>query len=638
MDEGSLRKPRLALTLALAGKRSIPAGERGNLEAGLALVFRAVGERLEALHAEAARGEDTLILRFSTQEPARLTMITGLADGADQIAGELFLTPDPDAPALERVMGAMLPCGRSEFVANSKVSDTAAFERLAASCAFIVELDGVMPAPSGPDAGAAEAERVRSQRAEAFEGQSEFLLRYADLLIAVDSPDDAARQGGTRQTVRNAIDLGMPVVLLHVGHAGIAVLRTRADLDEPVLLPEQAASEAVARLVDSTVGVRDFAGESGYVDALLEEYFNGGLPTPGLRNRLWDWFEAWFARSGAAPPPAPPELEPYSAYRQRARALSAFYAGQYRGSFLLTYLLAVVAVTLALFSQTLLLTTPSGGGLTSVAWWGLLVLGLGKLGVLVAIAGLVSGANHRKLAHRAADYRYLSERLRTMMFLPHAGSLRPPSPWSLPYTTRVATQGVMDRLFASILRQVQPLEALAGVAEAGVIRQDARTALLSIREVWLTSQWRYHGRNHQTLSAMSRWLEHSGRWLNRVVIWVVLLDLLTLLLGGFHVLPQRQEEPLHLYLAPGLIFLAAILPAAVASLNGVRFQSECARLADRSAHMSVQLGLLRERANMPRPRPARMLDSLRLAEDVARLTLDEVAEWSAIYGKEFVEM
>jgi len=103
-------------------------------------------------------------------------------------------------------------------------------------------------------------------------------------------------------------------------------------------------------------------------------------------------------------------------------------------------------------------------------------------------------------------------------------------------------------------------------------------------------------------------------------------------------LTPRQEEPLHLYLAPGLIFLAAVLPAAVASLNGVRFQSECARLSDRSAQMAVQLGLLQERANMPRPRPARMLDALRLAEDVARLTLDEVAEWSAIYGKEFVEM
>ncbi len=34
----------------------------------------------------------------------------------------------------------------------------------------------------------------------------------------------------------------------------------------------------------------------------------------------------------------------------------------------------------------------------------------------------------------------------------------------------------------------------------------------------------------------------------------------------------------------------------------------------------------------------RTLDVLRLAEDVARSTIDEVAEWSAIYGKDFTEM
>jgi hypothetical protein len=33
-----------------------------------------------------------------------------------------------------------------------------------------------------------------------------------------------------------------------------------------------------------------------------------------------------------------------------------------------------------------------------------------------------------------------------------------------------------------------------------------------------------------------------------------------------------------------------------------------------------------------------MADALHLAGDAARLMLDEVAEWSAIYGKEFVEM
>ena len=87
-----------------------------------------------------------------------------------------------------------------------------------------------------------------------------------------------------------------------------------------------------------------------------------------------------------------------------------------------------------------------------------------------------------------------------------------------------------------------------------------------------------------------------------------------------------------------LIALAAILPAAVASLNGVQFQSECSRLADRSEHMVNQLRQLEDKAGLARLRPVRILDALRLGEDIAQTTIDEVAEWSAIYGKDFIEI
>ena len=37
-------------------------------------------------------------------------------------------------------------------------------------------------------------------------------------------------------------------------------------------------------------------------------------------------------------------------------------------------------------------------------------------------------------------------------------------------------------------------------------------------------------------------------------------------------------------------------------------------------------------------RAPRMMEVQRLAEDATRLTLGEVAEWSAIYGKDFPEI
>jgi hypothetical protein len=132
-----------------------------------------------------------------------------------------------------------------------------------------------------------------------------------------------------------------------------------------------------------------------------------------------------------------------------------------------------------------------------------------------------------------------------------------------------------------------------------------------------------------------------SRRLNQWVIAIVIVDLSLATLGvagGAEWLPPPLENLVTRAATPMLIALAAILPAAVASLNGVQFQSECSRLADRSEHMAAQLRQLEERSSLARLRPVRLLDALRLGEDVAKSTIDEVAEWSAIYGKDFVEM
>jgi hypothetical protein len=113
------------------------------------------------------------------------------------------------------------------------------------------------------------------------------------------------------------------------------------------------------------------------------------------------------------------------------------------------------------------------------------------------------------------------------------------------------------------------------------------------------------------------------------------------------------------------LFLTALLPAAVAALNGLRFQSECRRLAERSATLRVILGgrptavpaappeitggrgrqvedLARRVAAAKHPTAdtdpgAWSLDTLRLAERIAEDCTREVAEWSVLYAKELPE-
>ncbi len=673
MTDTAPPRPILALTLAAAGKRVVPDDARPDLTEALTLAFDALAARLSALGDMARRAGDPLGARFDEKTPARLTLVTGLADGVDQVAGAIFLDGG-SAPRVERVLGAVLPCGREDFVANSKVEDRATFDAQLTRCAFVVELDGAMPAsPLKPDPcgggtappwARADAEITR-ERGEAFSGQSEVLLRQVDILLAVDNPRDDARVGGTRETIQGALEMGTPVILLHLGEAGFAVLRTRGDFDEPVMLPPGAAYQAVARLVDELIGVSRSAGEDAYVDALIAQFFAASPPPPRWLNRFWDRFEIWFknakgpfdyyrgracAARAAAPrpatqPPAPSQRatppssspeSPYDSYKLRASQLSGYYAGQYRGAFLAAYALAVVAVAAAVLS---LAIAPHNTGDAGDPWWqALMGLGVLKIWIVVGIFRLADRANKERLAHRAADYRYLSERLRAMTYLPKAACLRSPAPWSLPYTTRVAAQGVIDQLFAAIVRQAEPLKVLEGAREGQVVRPDAGAAMTAIREDWLIDQVDYHARNRKKLKAMSRWLEHLGRGVNGAVIAVAAADVLLLVVEGAHLLPSIYEPFLHDLLAPTLIAFAAVLPAAVASANGVRFQSECTRLADRSLQMAEELSRLEARSWIIRSRPIRIVDALHLATDTARLTLDEVAEWSAIYGKEFVEM
>jgi hypothetical protein len=190
-----------------------------------------------------------------------------------------------------------------------------------------------------------------------------------------------------------------------------------------------------------------------------------------------------------------------------------------------------------------------------------------------------------------------------------------------------------------------------------VIHVDAAWVLADVRDRWLGGQIAYHSRNARTMEGLSRFAERWGKRLNVAVIAAVAIDVTILLCSLFHLFPEGVSQRLHTT-APALMFLAALLPAAVASLNGIRFQSECGRLADRSAIVRVILGgrervpqpsgrlkealCLSKRIESARQNPASdpgawSIEVLRLSEAIARDLVQEVAEWSVLYSKEVVE-
>ena len=633
-------KPIIALTLAVAGKRRIDDDKLGPLNEKLALIYRGVAVRLASL-GERPADPDPLTLRFARGQPPRLALVTGLADGADREASKTFtitMTEFADAGAsrVDSVLGAVLPCNTEDFVTNSSVADRSDFEIVAQSCAFIVELDGRMPpSPTDPVDDEPHQDTVdRFDRTQAFTSQSETLLRQADVLVAIDDPKEAGRPGGTRQTIRAALELGMPVIMLQLGREGMAVMRSRADLDQPVLLPDADAHTTLGELVTEMVGAT--AGDTDYVKDLLCEFYADQIPDGGIITRAWIGFEKVFKRG--RPPSSLAATVAYESYRRRASALSNHYASLHRGSFLLGYVLALIAVILAVGALLFLVFDPdtktNGGVNTKI----LLCLTVIKLVAVSSILFISIQANRKKLSHRVADYRYLSERLRAMIYLPSVGCLRTRYNWSLPYTTRVTAQGVIDQLFLSIVRQANPLQAMPGELHDRTIAPNAGSALNLIETDWIVGQKIYHLLNAANQSRLNKFLKRLSSLFNIGVIGTVLVDIVLTVL-------KLSNVPLTVFgvrfdgiIEPLLIASVAILPAAVASLNGIRFQSECARLADRSEIMAAQLLHLEQKSSQTKLTAVRTLDVLRLAEDVARSTIDEVAEWSAIYGKDFTEM
>lgn len=671
--------PDLVLRLAFVGNRTLPddAGTRSRLEATLLDLYAWIAERLTDLtqssDAAAQDGTPTIARFYST--PPLVRLISGLAEGADDLAMKTLSAAAVQHPGVHFESAGVLAFPHDAYRASREPSFLSRFDELVRACTYTVELDGIH-----------DNVKDSPRRQRAYRAQTTVLLRQADLLIAMMDASGKGKPGGTQEAVREALAFGLPVVLIDTASVTTRIIGADEDADD-VLTRGQPAPSAVALrirlrewistvLADPDVRPMNRSEEEHFArqdyDAqLLDEFFHHAAIPPmkrTKRQRLWNYFEARFApdqtrtakvlieRYGLREPPTKePPLErerrlaqeaPYQVFRTRASALTGYYSGLYRGAFLMNFGLAAVAVGLAALSLVVLAMTGASFDESAAAvmnpW--LFGLGLAKLAILVIILRNTAEAKNKQWNERAVDYRYLAERLRTMFYLPRAGGFQlvPVAPG---YSARIVRQSAADWLFDTIVRHVSP-RAVEGASagEPVVFRPDSRDAVRQVRDRWLFGQAEYHQNNADKMHAMFTAMEHAGRWLNIVVIVAVCLDLLIVLAGLFHKAPHWLHA-----VTPVLVFFAALLPVTVAAINGIRFQSECQRLAERSRAMVEiiagrwkQADELCAQVEQARSDPATDPGSwtpaaLRLGESIAIDMMNETAEWSVLYGKEIVE-
>lgn len=711
--------PRLVLRLGFAGRQSLTDVEDARLAASLSKVFGILGKRLASLAPGIAvdAGLEPKVAAFYSSQCPLLRVVTGLCQGSDAVAGrvvgDVIIPPDPSvdcdnsSSCLQTELAAVIPFDVKTY-RNSRPPDfRKEFDSQLARCAWVIELDGIYD-KSDPDTKLAKHRRSRAYRAQAA-----FLLRQSDVFIAATNPDDEGKAGGTMETVREALSFKLPVVFIHTGRESENIYLIEPEDDFDSVLAGKPADEDILHPTlwnwvtqltadpDSGLDPTERSQEAGRKssEATLDEYFEAATklekdshkPLFRLRKWAWSWFESHF-RVGERPKSDNP-LEPYVAYRKRATALNYHYSGLYRGAFFLNYTLAVLAVTIAAGSLALLgigehspnvesitkLAQASGHATAKgsssghgAAWLLPVLFGLTmiKLTFVAFISRNTRQANRENWNDRAVDYRYLAERLRAMFYLPLAGSFQPPAAAPPQFASRVVRQSAVDWLFDAIVRASSPADTPGAEKNKEFLFLDSQSAIIvknlialspsavatQVRDGWIGEQVKYHEQNASTMHCLHHRMEKAAEILGWTVVVVVVLDLL--IIGGelLHLLPHELES-FAKGATPWLVFVSAVLPAVIAALAGIRFQSECQRLAERSAVMRVMLkgrseakegeeggrwkladGVVK-RIDAAKTHPATdpgswSHDVLRLTELVATDFVQEAAEWSVLYAKE----
>ena len=432
-------RPDLVLRIGFAGNRWRQPNEPGDLrlapfnEAALCDVLGAVFDEVErglvAIANEAAsKGTDSRIARFCSTAAPRLRLITGLAEGADQLAA-LALGERAKTEAINRELAAVLPCSAQAYRESREPWHLAAFDASSGQCAYVLELDGICEKPD-PDTTLAKTRRERAYRA-----QGAFLLRHCDVLLAMADLSEPGRAGGTLDTVTRALAFQLPVILIDTKTSKPHLLEPNDDLSDVLGRPpapdwrkhlRRWVSQLAAGHDTKANEKSDRARVSKHrvhekVEVLLEEFFAPstfppknakGMRQPTIRERVWTRFaDSFHTRDSRRSPDAPTDrtLEPFAQWRKRATELNYHYAGLYRGAFILNYVLAVIAVSLATLSLVLIAMfhpNPPSEAESSALTTKLLVLGFLKLLCIVAIFVNTRSANNSGWNEKAIDYRY----------------------------------------------------------------------------------------------------------------------------------------------------------------------------------------------------------------------------------------
>lgn len=579
-----------------------PAPPAGDHDASFASVcIGIVGHRPNRpLGADLHQVLEETFARIGTLAPSesRFVLVSGLAEGADQIAAQA-------RPETWKLHG-LLPFTRLEYETDFTVSADGSGRDVRCDYRSVLDnCDRVTEIASSRD------------DPQAYLRSGLMMLGMLNVLVAVWDGEGAAGAGGTADIVRAAADAGITVLWVNsndtrqirlIARMPVGAQFSTVDTDSEIDAILAQRLSVLAKIVP-TAGEPDITGHGEISEIQKLSIFSAeAIPSgPGLLiYNAMKMLLSGRSKAGAKPEnkdnweslladaPAAPAMreelaqEVWPLYR-RADTLAIYYANTYRSAYVLTYASSFVAVLLALAGLIIPHHYPTATQVDIKA----LLVAAELLIVGVIVATVIVGTRNR-WHQKWMDYRAMAEALRHLRFLAFMGAHRR-------FGVRKQTLSPARESWTTHL--VAFAAGRVGLPDA-VINPDYLAKLgQAIRDHEVEQQLRYHTGNARSMRGIHHALHRMGDWC--FYLTAALLAAFLLLYGAGQAMPLFATSG---YAAPysGFItdflyackvtvgVLAAALPALGAALSGIRFTGEFETFAGRSQAMAMALFDLRK--------------------------------------------
>jgi len=503
--------------------------------------------------------ESRLLIERGRREnapPVLYSVLTPLAEGADRLVANVVR----EFP--QSRLDAVLPLVEEDYLEDFATEESRReFRELLGLCRRPVRLRKTrIQADARNESHAGELRRA------AYESAGHYVVSHCDVLIAIWDGREARGRGGTANIVKYAEEQRRPFIRIWKDETEIVSVNRGDGLNASALADVAAFNNADVSPAD----------RRGYVDNLEKDYFrpfeDGSQPVSEESKDL--------VRTC---------LFPY--YVQASRQ-----AKKYQSRFLNAGIAVYIFSALAVGCVAAALLFPA---LSVIAYAAEFIL-------LLIILWTVFRAHHSRANERWMENRFLTERIRSGIYVAIAGVDVPPVE-VLPFmghshTVDDWTVRVFDEIWHRMPRFPDCGDNCAVLARY-------------IRERWIEGQIRYHIGKQKRSRRWGSILSWSGR----------VLFLMTMAAAGFKLWMKSSPGlvPDEHWMNPALAMVAILAPATAASMVGLRAQREYLRNEKRSKNILPQLQYLNNRLAAS-TEPA-MFESVILQVD--EVMLRETQEW-----------